>query len=235
MGEKSSIKYCLFCGHWINETVEKCNNCGEFLDLKSKRSLCHLIPNWVSVLATVVIAGVAILGVVKVKEILHQERVKAIENHLTWIEVAPVEFLSTGKKDPADDSSTFWYLEIQVQNLGKKTAYVHLKDWSFESNKRGKITNEAYTPKEIKFSLPSGNKANWGFSFVMNSDFHIPPIMSGKDRLVIKSKFDSKDMANKEKCEYGATWIYTKGKFLLLEDNRHYETLNMETSSYEIK
>jgi len=225
MSGPSNIKYCPFCSQQINDSAEKCNKCGEFLNIKSKRLWFNISPNWISTVATILALLIGVIGVWRVKDIIKEARVKAIENHLTWIEVTPTAFLSSGKKDPADLSSTFWYLEILVHNLGRKNAYVSLRDWSFESDKRGKITNQDYTPKEIDFSLPSGQKATWRISFVMNSEYHIPPIMSGEDALKINAKFISKDMLNKEICNYNASWIYTKDEFLLREDNRNYQAI----------
>lgn len=214
---------CRFCGQKIEEQIEKCPTCGEFLKIKSRRLWFNVSPNWISAIAGLLAAILAIFGLIKVEDLLREARVKSIENHLTWIEVRPIAFLSSGQKDPRDSTSTFWYLEVLVQNLGKKTAYVHLKDWTFESKGRGKITKEAYEPKERKFSLKSGQKATWRISFVMSSEYHIPHIMSGEDALNINVKFTSKDMLNKELCNYDAKWTYAKDEFILLEDNRHYE------------
>ena len=182
-------------------------------------------PNWISAAAGFILAVVAVAGLVKVNDLLKEARTKAIENHSTWIEVKPVAFLSSGQKDPLDSTSTFWYLEVAAQNLGRKTAYIHLKDWTFESKSRGKITSEAYEPKDIEFSLKPGQRAMQRFSFVMNSDYHIPLIMSGKDSMNITVKFTSRDMADKERCEYDAQWVYTKDEFTLLEDDRRYSAL----------
>jgi len=220
------IKYCQFCGHWLNNSGEKCNNCGEFIHIKSKRLWFHVWPIWVSAFATALIAIASVIGALKVRDILNEARVKAIENHLSWIEVRPVNFSTRGEKDPKDISSTFWYLTIQVNNLGKEAAFVHIKDWSFKSSKRGIITKEDYKSGEKEFSLPSAGKAIWVISFVMNSDYHIPALISGEDVLTIAFKFDSKDMSGVEECLYEATWEYTKGRFLLIEDNRNYHNLN---------
>lgn len=225
MNNKDVIQYCPFCGHSVAHIYQKCSNCGVYLNAEIKKSWLRIAPTWVSAIAAIAVAVVAIYGAINVKAILDERRATAIKNHLTWIEVTPINFLSTGKKDPADSTSTFWYLEIVVENLGEKTAYVHLKDWTFKSNKRSLITNEYYTPKEIKFSLASGDKKIWRISFVMNSNYHIPPIMSGEDTLIIKARFTSKDMLNREICTYNATWLYSKDEFMLHEDNRHYKAV----------
>lgn len=233
--QREKIQLCRFCGYKIEEQIEKCPTCGEFLKIESKRLWFNISPNWISAIAGLLAAILAIFGLMEVKNLLKEARVNAIENHLTWIEVTPVAFLSSGQKDPKDATSTFWYLEVLVQNLGKKTAYVYLKDWTFESKGRGKITKEAYEPKERKFSLQSGQRATWRISFVMSSEYHIPPIMSGEDALNINVKFISKDMLNKELCNYDAKWTYTKDEFTLLEDNRQYKKYavqNFENSGF---
>ncbi|MEW6615703.1 MAG: hypothetical protein AB1401_09590 [Thermodesulfobacteriota bacterium] len=219
MSNKTSIKYCPFCGHWINNTAKKCNSCGEFM----VKRWWFSSPPWISAFASFLAAVGVVIGAWNVKDILKEGRVKAIENHLTWIEVRPVDFKSTGNKDSADPTSTFWYIEIQVENLGKETGLVRLKNWSFASQKRGKITEKDYNPKELEFSLSPSKRVKVFFTFVMNSDYHIPLITKGEDVLTIEARFNAKDMSNTEICEYKALWGYTRGKFSLIEDDRRYE------------
>ena len=214
-------------------SAKKCNNCGEFFNIKSKRLWFRVSPIWVTALATVVIAIATAYGAKKVSDMLDEARIKAVENHLTWIEVTPINFTTKGEKDPNDASSTFWYLSMQAQNLGKETAFTHLKNWSFESNTRGKITKEDYKQGEREFSLPSGDKIEWSASFVMNSDYHIRKLINGEDTLTIKFQFTSVDMSSREECTYKATWGYTKGKFLLVKDSRQYRAKDKHSQGKE--
>lgn len=219
----SAIEFCPFCGHWINESAKKCNNCGEFLNIKAKRSLWYLVPNLAYVLATIVIAVCAVLGAIKIADILQRERIKVVENHLTWIEISPIDFTTKGEVDASDSSKpVLWYLHIQAQNLGKKTGYFYIKNWEFKSDRRGPITKDAYKDSERKFTVHPGEKIIWTISFVMSSEYHIKPIINGEDALEIKLVFSSIDMSGLEECEYNALWEYTKGQFSIIEDSRQY-------------
>lgn len=96
-------------------------------------------PEWVGATATIVIAVCAVVGLVKVEDILNAQRVKAIENHTTWVEVRPIAFGSKGERDPADLTSTLWYLVIEAQNLGRETAVATISNWDFQSALRGSV------------------------------------------------------------------------------------------------
>ncbi len=209
---------CTFCHKNISPAAKKCDNCGEFLSLKSKRLWFHILPAWLGVL-------IAVFGVIKVKDLLDQERIKAIENHLTWVEVQLNDLTTAGNKDPKDSTSTFWQLEGHVRNLGKQIAFVQIKDWSFDSTKRGHFTNSDFQEKELTFTLARGQKANWYVTFVLSTEHHFLPLLNGDDVLTIKFTFVSKDMSGKEECTYKATWKYTKGVFSLLEDDRRYRQI----------
>jgi len=183
-------------------------------------------PEWISAWATVVVAVCAVLGLIKIENILNRERTKAVENHTTWVEMQPVAFESRGERDPADATSTFWYLVIEARNLGSETALVRIGDWSFVSEKRGSIKKDDYKILDTSLSLPPGNRIRWMTSFVMNPDYHIPALVKGEDVLVIKYRFESQDMAGKEEETYQSTWKYTRGKFALVNDNRQHQALN---------
>ena len=78
---------------------------------------------------------------------------------------------------------------------------------------------------DIGLTVPVGKKAVWLVSFVMSTEHHVRKIMSGENTLIMTAKFNSKDMGDIEKCEYEGTWEYTKGKFSIINDNRHYELI----------
>ncbi len=182
----------------------------------------HLSPDWISAIATSVIAIVTVSGAMIVIPDILKSRSRAVENHLTWIEITPTNFLSEGERDPKDSTSTFWDLQIQSQNLGRETAFVHIKDWSIKSDKRGLIPKEAFPQQELKFTLQPGERTTWLIRFVMNPNYHILALRSGEDVLEIWFQFISLDMTGKEECNYTAIWKYTKGRFSLAQDKREY-------------
>ncbi len=190
---------------------------------QSHRHCGHIKAEWVSAIATVCIAVFTGSALFKIENVLNKERIRAVENHHTWVEMSLADFESTGERDPKDLTSTFWRLWVNARNLGKETAFVHVSDWTFQSEKRGAIKKADFPENDLKFSLPPGKKAKLMTQFVMSPEYHIPALISGEDALVITYKFESRDMKGEEEGTYEATWRYTKGKFSLLHDERRYQ------------
>lgn len=193
--------------------------------VQSHRQGGRIKAEWVSAIATVCIAVSTGLALFKIENVLDKERIRAVENHRTWVEMSLADFESTGGRDPKDPTSTFWRLWVNAQNLGKEAAFVHVSDWTFRSEKRGDFGKADFPENDLKFSLPSGKKVKLVTQFVMSPDYHIPALISGEDAMVITYKFESRDTGGEEKGTYEATWRYTKGKFSLVQDERRYQII----------
>jgi len=135
-----------------------------------------------------------------------------------YIEIRPIDFIITEERDPADATSVFCALILQIKNYSNSipAAEVALGDFNIGSESRGYLTPQNYPIEFKNISIFPGSVFRVRIGFVMNPDVHIKKYNKGEEdyEIYLNVTYTTvKDIEDKPKHWYKCNWIYSRGQF----------------------
>ncbi len=161
------------------------------------------------------------LSVTAGKQLLQSRLDSALVNR-PYVEIRPVEFVVTGEKDPADETSVFCFLTLQLRNYSNSipAAKIALEDFKLGSESRGYLTPENYPIGLKDLAIFPGSVFKMQVSFVMNPDVHVKKYDKGEEdyEIYLKVTYTTvKDIEDKPKHWYKCNWTYSRGQLSIVD------------------
>lgn len=151
-------------------------------------------------------------------EQLVQSRLDSALVNRPYIEIRPIDFIVTEERDPADKTSVFYALILQIKNYSNSipAAEVALGDFKIGSGSRGYLTPQNYPIEFKNISIFPGSVFRVRIGSVMNPDVHIKKYNKGEEdyEIYLNVTYTTvKDIEDKPKHWYKCNWIYSRGQF----------------------
>lgn len=160
------------------------------------------------------------LSVTAGKQLIQSRLDSALVNR-PYIEIRPVDFVVTGERDPADETSVLCFLTLQIKNYSNSipAAEVALEDFKLGSGSRGYLTPENYPISLKDVAIFPGSVFKMQMSFVMNPDVHLKKYDRGEEdyEIYLKVTYTTvKDIEDKPRHWYRCNWIYSRGQLSIV-------------------
>lgn len=216
-----NMKKCFYCKKDIEDKAIKCPHCGEQID-KWRFWFRHIIHFLVF---AVTIASLVFVGVqVKIaSQQLKQSQLDSAIINRPYVEIRPVAFIVSDKRDPKDSTSVFCSLILELKNYSDIPATnVTLEDFKVGSVSRGYLTSQNYPISFKNICLFPQSSFQLSIPFVMNPDYHISKYDMGTENYNIHFKIDYegiKGADNKTKHQYACDWIYSRKMFSIVRND----------------
>jgi hypothetical protein len=161
------------------------------------------------------------LGVTAGEQLLQSRLDSALVNR-PYVEIHPAEFVVTDEKDPADETSVFCHLTLELRNYSNSipAAKVTLEDFKLGSQSRGYLTPENYPIGLKDLAIFPGSVFKTQIGFVVNPDVHIKKYDKGEEdyEIYLKVTYTTvKDVEDKPRHWYRCNWIYSRGQLSVVD------------------
>lgn len=148
---------------------------------------------------------------------LVQSRLDSALVNRPYVEIRPVEFFVSGQRDPADATSVFCSLTLEVKNYSSiPAAEVTLSDFKLGSKSRGYLTPQNYPVSMKNLAIFPNSSFKLQMGFVMSPDYHVKRYDEGVEDYEIYlevSYTTAKEVEVKPKHWYRCNWTYSHRRF----------------------